>query len=149
MKSTFFVISIICACVVRCGGCSCGQDNGPRRFCGYDIVFRGRAVSEYVDRQGPADDPFYLLISDRVYTVIVDQAIVMPDSFRGDKSIKIRTPVSGSVCGTTFPLFSSRVFFASEYDGQVHTGLCDPNEPWDGLSHRDKAEITEHLSERC
>nr|KAG5705404.1 hypothetical protein BaRGS_004531 [Batillaria attramentaria] len=117
-------------------------------------VVRGVATAEWEERPEPLDhsDPWskYFMNSDWVYTVQVEEAIILPDSLQGNATIELRSPTQGSLCGRRFPVDVSIVFFAWLRDGgQVETGLCEPNSPWEDLDDWERELITEHIPDYC
>ncbi|XP_076454313.1 metalloproteinase inhibitor 3-like [Babylonia areolata] len=148
------VVLLLLSCVSLSDACSCFPHNGPDRYCQYDLMFRGTAVAEYEEREEPIDhsDPLwrYDPFSDWVYTVRVEKAIKMPENLTKETTITMRTSTQGSLCGTRFPLDVSIVFFARVNDqGEIETGLCEPNTPWEALSDWDRELITEHIVDYC
>ncbi|KAK7097402.1 metalloproteinase inhibitor 3-like [Littorina saxatilis] len=154
MDSVLFWVLLLSACVGLSSACSCFPEQGPERFCKYDIIVRGTAMAEYKELEEPLDhsDPYpeFNSFADWVYAVKVDRAIVMPRNMTTAKTVKIRTSTQDNLCGSRFALDIDYVFFASfNYDGEVETGLCDPNTPWDSLTEWDQELITDHIVDFC
>lgn len=147
-------VLVFCACVTLGLACSCMPESGPDRFCKYPVVVRGVATAEWEQRKEPMDhnDPYakFHTDSDWVYTVHVNQAIIMPSDCQQNKTIEIRTPTQESMCGVRFPLDVPFVFFGwVRTDGGVATGLCDPNTDWDSLDDFNRELIADHLADIC
>ncbi|KAL8573765.1 hypothetical protein ACOMHN_019039 [Nucella lapillus] len=149
METTLIVALLLCACITVSSACSCFPHSGPDRYCRFDLIFRGQAIKEYKEQEELIDfsDPYwkYDPYTDWVYTMQVNSIFKMPENYKGVKTISVRTPVQGSLCGTRFRLNVVTVFFCQyphtgahvNEEGEITTSLCAPNTPWKGLSEWD------------
>ncbi|KAL8579928.1 hypothetical protein ACOMHN_065826 [Nucella lapillus] len=145
-----FVVAF-CACVTLASACSCPMMYGLKRFCQYDLIVRGTTLAEYEEKEGP-QGPFsqYASNSYFVYSIIVTQAIKVPESMKGSKMISIRSPSQFSMCGTRLALDVDGVYFGVLNDkGQAQTGTCSPNAPWALMSEEDRAVVTDRIVPYC
>ncbi|KAK7107299.1 uncharacterized protein [Littorina saxatilis] len=123
MAAMFFGLVLLSACVALCFACRCPYRPYPEYFCGYDILFKGQALSEVVEG------------SSRYYTVRVDQVFQMPPSLSGALVLLVATYTQGSMCGMTLDLNTDIVFAGSSLSyGVMRTGTCQPTVVWSGLT---------------
>jgi len=148
-------IFLLGACVSVCSACSCmSGPYGPEMYCSYDVIFRGMALAEHMERKYPLDhsDPWekYSPHNNWVYAVRVDQAIKMSEEMKKMGVLEIRSSTQDNLCGTRLALDVDALFFARvNYEGKLETGLCDPNAAWGMLDDWTKELITEHVPDYC
>ncbi|XP_076463589.1 metalloproteinase inhibitor 3-like [Babylonia areolata] len=141
------LVLMFCACVSLGNACSCGRRYGPSRYCGYSLIIRGKALSEFREKHPTFRGDEYNTMDQYVYTVEVEQAFKVPESLQNSNTIELRTRVQGSLCGTRLALDVDTVYFGFVFDGKARTGLCSPNTAWDRLSEGQRSALATNTTD--
>ncbi|XP_025087076.1 uncharacterized protein LOC112559840 [Pomacea canaliculata] len=111
-------------------------------YCGYDIVFQGKAVVAHLEDAHPRERRTYVVEVDRIFWSKISSVGTILD---------LNTAKEGNRCGAKFQLNTPYVIAANEVEkgGLLSTGLCSGNKRWNRLHVNRQMFFTDRLQKLC